>query len=78
MCAHLQKSNFNDVVINNLKKFLNLEEFDTESVSMDVVCNDDEHDENGNISKAVNNKQCIVAIKRFIAESLCMLYVCFS
>ena len=42
---YLQKMKIDHVVINNLQKFLNLEEFDTECLSMDLI----DHNKPGNI-----------------------------
>ena len=67
---HLQNMNFDDGLINNLKKFLDLEDFDTESVSMDIV---DDGGKNGNIMEVTQNDQCIVAINKLIANDLRML-----
>ena len=70
---YLQKMNIDNDAINNLKKFLELEQYDTEGVSMDVI--DDNNGKNGNISKVIKDKQCIVAINKFISDTLGMLYV---
>ena len=42
---------------------------------MDV---NDDGGQNGNISKVIQHKQCIVAINKFITNSLGMLYVHIS
>ena len=77
MYQHLRKRNIDIGVINTLKEFIDLEQFDTESVSLDVMDNDD-NAKNGNVSKVIENQQCIATIHKFIAGSLGILYVCLS
>ena len=71
--THLQNMNLNERSISNLKFFINSEDFDTESISMDVI--DGENGAQGNISKAVQDNQCMAAINKLLALSLSMLYV---
>ena len=71
---HLQKCNIDNGVINNLKELIDSEQFDTESVSIDI----DDYGQNGNISTEIKNKQCIATIRKFIANSLGILCVCLS
>ena len=62
--------NIATIVIQKLQKFLQIEEYDTDSVSMDVS-----HDgENGNISKHIKNESCIDSIIGFVASSPSMLF----
>ena len=68
--------NIDDNSINNLQNFLKSEEFDTESVSMDVI--QDNHGENGNISKIIKDKKSFAAISKFIASFFGMLYISFT
>ena len=70
----IRKGNIDDDILNNLQKFLTLEEFDTESVWMDI--SRDNNGQNGNIARVINDKNCIAAISKFMANSLGMLYVC--
>ena len=58
-------------IINNLQKFVEDEEYDTESVIMDVASSD----QKGNISTVIQDQEGVEAMARFIASSPCMLYL---
>ena len=55
-------------VINELKKYIIFEEYDTESVEFDMQIKNG----NGNISNHINNKKCIDCIIEMFHEAHCM------
>ena len=65
--------NIKNETIKKLKKYIFLQEFDTESVNIDIQINNG----NANIDKNINDKQCIHAIITKFDKSRRMFFILF-
>ena len=72
----LEKEGVNKKIISNLKNFVINEQFDTESMDLDLKI-DDNDGNGGNIERTIKNDQCIKCIKNMFTKSTRMIYSFF-
>ena len=71
---HLNKNGVDINAINNLKKFIQTEQFDTDSLAMDVAIDGKQ----GNISRNVDDDECISAVIAFIHSSMSYVDILYT
>ena len=67
---HLSSINIDNESIEKFRNIINTQQYDTESVAIDIQINDGD----GNISHHVQNQKCMGAIIAIFNQSQCMLY----